>query len=398
VPIYVDDYSNIVGYGLEIKYFVLTAFHVVENSTIIVIRKKKYKLLFNLDEYDIAILIEEHRNNTLENFLSLFFTFIKQDIINIKDYNKYNNQQFELFDKTNIIFDDICLSHLKTNIMPSIPIYTYNVQDKDYYRDFSGFSGSSIKFNDRYSSMVISQKASSREITGLPYDIIYNILYSYSINKCLYYFPVVLDENNKCTNHYNLLYINDQIVEINNIIVENDNLMFDSNLGIHIKYDTYILLYNTEHIGIKIKRKTKKYDKIYLYKIKLKEFKYKNIFINYKNKLSIDTKEYIRSLEISELSEEFLIQCIHNNIAIPEINYQFAYNNKKLLYISDITDFNVYYEFEKNKINIRNNIYILNKISGKKINNINDIQKYINSEKLTIELLDSNSNIIRIKI
>jgi hypothetical protein len=51
-----------------------------------------------------------------------------------------------------------------------------------------------------------------------------------------------------------------------------------------------------------------------------------------------------------------------------------------------------------NNIDLDNNIYILNKISGHKIYTLNNINKYKTSNQMIIELIDPFNRKIKIKI
>ena len=71
-----------------------------------------------------------------------------------------------------------------------------------------------------------------------------------------------------------------------------------------------------------------------------------------------------------------------------------------MIYIKNICDINIQKKFNESNIDINNNIYILSKISGKNVNNINDIIKFndYNYKYITIEIIDPKQNKIKIKI
>ena len=165
-----------------------------------------------------------------------------------------------------------------------------------------------------------------------------------------------------------------------------------------MNYDSYILLNGLKNIKIKLSRTTKIYKKFHTILINTRELKYYDLFLNYKD---INKDNYVlKSIEFSKLSEEYLIECIHNKINIPNIDYDNIYIFKKMIYIKNICDINIQKKFNEANIDINNNIYILSKISGKNVNNINDIIKFndCNYKCITIEIIDPKQNKIKIKI
>ncbi len=386
--IYVNN-NDFNGYGIVIDKYILTLYHVIKDSTNITVDNLSYRLLLTLDEYDIAILVRKSSN--LFDFINYFNEFNDDNIIKMSDIEDFTGLQFKL-DNINITFNEIIHSHIRTNLLPSIPVYSFDIiHDIDY----SGYSGHPIKYKDKYVGMLIMQKNSSKNLIVLPFDIINRIIKSYYMNDMkFYHLPVVLNDNIIINHGFRTLMPNDIIVSINNIELI-DNTVYDEDLGVRLVYDTYLLLnyYHTIHIVYMRLFKSRK--KVYNTVIKLKELNYSNLMLNYKD---YNNSIKINSIEFSELSEELLINSFNNKINIPAIDYNNIYNKYKLIYLKNISNPKLLKMLADNNINIDKNIYILSKISGKKIKCIKDINNFTKNVELTIELIDSNNNNIKIKI
>ena len=127
-----------------------------------------------------------------------------------------------------------------------------------------------------------------------------------------------------------------------------------------------------------------KYNKKYNFNIKLKEFDYKKLYLSYKNDSYI-SRIVINNIEISELSEEIILKYIYNGKKVLDIDYSLLYSNIKLLYIS-----NIYNEELKKNLSLEDSLYIIFKISGKRIYNIKDIEKDSNNNYIITEKYINN--------
>jgi hypothetical protein len=197
-------------------------------------------------------------------------------------------------------------------------------------------------------------------------------------------------KNNIVQSNYNFLIKDNIIMKINNIDINND-IIYDNKLKIYMLYSTYIIINGLKNIYIEYCRNTKKGKIIKKNTLYLKELNKNNLFMNYKIIESKNIK--LKDLIFSELSEEFLIKCINNSINIPDIDYNLIYTQYKYIYLKyiNVSEYN-------NVLKIPDNIYILNKISGKQIKKINDINKFNKNKSITIELIDPFNNIIKIKV
>jgi hypothetical protein len=154
-----------------------------------------------------------------------------------------------------------------------------------------------------------------------------------------------------------------------------------------------------------LKYTTNKLKKIKTINIDLLNYDFVNIKFNFKNS---DNKVIIKDYVFKELSEEYLLINIHKNI--PDINYDDIYKNKKMIYLEAInntsnypldkinTDKKVDLDRDIDIVDLDNNIYILNKISGHKIYTLNNINKYKTNNQMIIELIDPFNRKIKIKI
>ncbi len=386
--IYINNNKDYSGYGIMIDKYILTLHHVIEGAKNITINDLSYQLIFYIDEYDIAIL--SRTNSNIFEFIDAL-NYFNNNIIKIADSEDYCNLYFSL-NNIDIEFKEISHSHIKTNLFPSIPVYTFNILDDI---DYAGYSGHVVTYKDKYIGLIVMQKQETRELVVLPFDIISMLIKSYYVNDMkFYHLPIVLNDNVIVNHGFRTLMPHDKIISINGILL-NDNTIFDDNLGIKMMYDTYILLNNFNILNVVYMRINKTKNKIYNTKIKLKELNYSNLMLNYRE---YNNNVVINSLEFSELSEEIIIDCIRNNINIPEIDYDKIYNKQKMIYIKNISNPKLLKLLESNGMNLDKNIYLLSKISGKKINSIKDINNFKKNVQLTVDLIDSNNNNIKIKI
>ncbi len=389
IPIYIDEYEEPNGYGMLIDDIVLSAYHVVRNSNKIIINNQNYKIDLYIDEYDIVILNKIDNIINYDYFLNKLNTYVTYKI---KHFDNIVGKTFNVLDRK-LILENIECNHLVTNIFPSIPVYIFSSVIKNF--DYAGYSGSMIKSKNNILCMMISENIDTNKITGLPLEIIYKILSGYiSNNMKFYYLPIILTDN-IVQNNFRTLVKNDQIKTINNQEIEN-NMIYDSDLDNKILLDTYILLNGIQNICIEYYRNYKNKKKEYKNNISLKVFNYKNISINFRE---TNKDICISDIIFSELSEETIIDMYNKNIKIPNNIYDNIFASKKIFFKNII---NSDYKFNRyllsNNIDINNEIYILDKISGKKIRNIKDIEKFTKYKNITIELINTNMDSIKIKI
>jgi len=408
VPIIVNNGQDINGYGITFGNYVLTLFHVIEDTHIIKINNIQYYSILNIDEYDIAILIKESNNNSINDFLIEFKEFIDNLVIKIDSIERYKDDIFN-FNKNKLKFNEIRHIHPRTNLLPSIPMYVFNTLHDTLHdtlnntlqnKDYGGYSGHSINYYNMYTCLIGFERIETGEIVGLPFQIIYQIVKSYLLNNMkFYHLPIIVNDNSCIIHGFRNIVKNDIIIKINDIDVLN-NILIDPILNIEMSYDTYILLNGFTNLNIKLYKIYNKLDykskKENIINIRLKEFNYSNLFLNYKQ---LDIKnQKINFIEFEELSEQYLIDCMNNSIKVIDVNYNEIYCNNKLIYIKKIYNMELLELFKKNGFNFESELYILNKVSGKKIKKIEDLNQYNQYKSLTIDFLDSNNNNIKIKI
>jgi len=286
---------------------------------------------------------------------------------------------------------DIECDYIKTNIFPQLPVFIFS-SDSDI--DYSGYSGSAIISKNNLYGILISENINDGKITCLPIEIIYNILKNYIHNKMnFYYIPINIKNNIVCNNFRNLVK-NDIIYKINDIELNND-MIYDKDLDNEVPYDTYLMLNGFTNIKIEYYRNNLKNKKKYTINIRLKVFSYKYVSFDFRDKnLDYD----INGVIFSELSEERLIEMYKQNITIPKNLYDMLHSTNKIIFIKDILNSEIKEKFIKNNINIFKELYIINKISGKNLKNINDLNNFKNNKNITFDILNSNMNSIKIKI
>lgn len=404
--IYINNRPEHNGFGIDFENFILTPYHVIQNNRNIIVDNNEYIVLLEIDEYDIAVLIKQNQStsdNNISYFLKLFQEFIDTQIIKITDindqfYNDSNNElykQYYINDLINFKYIETRHIHLKTNLFPAIPLYVYNkiMLDVDYY----GYSGCPLVCLNLYTSLLISER-NDNEIIGIPFEIIYKIINTYNNNNNkFYYLPIKLNDESISQKKYKSINKDDTIMKIDDKkIIKNS--IFDDYLKIYLSHDTYILLNGIKFISIQVHRIIKSKLREFTFSFCTNELKYSDLFLNYKD--TQINNQILKSIEFSKMSEEYLIDCIHKKINIPNIDYDNIYNSKKIIYIKTINDPDILKKFIANNIDISNNIYILSKISKSYISNINDITKYkeLNNKNFTIEIIDPKQNKIKIKI
>ncbi len=393
VKIYVNGLNEHNGYGLLLGDYVLTVYHVIENASNIMINNIEYNVLLFIDEYDIAILYNKSSNGNIFSFLDIFRKFINKKCIKIKDMIDYVNEPFILERNISFQFLEIIHTHPKTNLFPSIPIYSFKKNINNF--DYGGFSGHLIKYYNTNSCLLISERLSSNQILGIPFEIIYKLIDIYIKNKKQFcYLPLILDQNSFVINNFRNILKNDMITHINNINLIN-NTIFDNEFKIDLMYDTYILMNGFDFVDITLYRNIQKTKKEYKINVKTKYLTYKDLSLNYRD---INLSTICNSIELSELSEEYLIDCISQGIKIPEINYDNIYNKKKIIVLKNIHNDIIKNAFLSKGLDINSHVYILNKISGKYIKHIEEVNMYNKYNRITFEFIDDKHKKIKIKI
>jgi len=381
------------GKGIIIDNYILTLSHIVTTNNIIYVNRIKYTELLNIDFYDICIFTKDDKtcNNDIYKFLVEFKKFIEEKCIllqNNTDFIENNNAYLNMNNKFyELIYEKIENTNLKSYIYPSIPMYLFNFKSttNNNIEDIlsSGISGTCVLYQNKYIGLIVSQNK-EKFIEIIPFEIIYDIIKNYIINSNNFYYIPLLIKNNINQNKYKKILKNDYITKINNKLLINDKIFIDK-YKIFIPYQTYILLYcNLKNINIEIKKKYN--NNIEKINIDLNKYNFDLLFLNHKDNFDSVT---LFNITFKELSEEFLV----NNIKdICTINYDKIYNKKKLIYIEKIE------KLDNKYVDIEKNVYLLNKISGHKINKLNDITKYMNNKQLTLELIDPYDNIIKLKL
>lgn len=399
--IYIDDNKQHNGTGLLLGDYVLTVYHVIENAKNININNEQYNVLLFIDEYDIAVLCKKSSQKTSQNssqhnifsFLNIFNKFIDKNCIRIKDIDDYVNEPFILERNISFQFLEVIHMHPKTNLFPSIPIYSFKKNINNF--DYGGFSGHPIKYYNSSVCLLMSERLSTQQILGIPFEIIYKLIDIYIKNKKQFcYLPLILDENSFVINNFRNISKDDIITHINSTDLIN-NTVLDPYLEINLMYDTYILMNGFDFVDITLYRTVKKIKKEYKINIKTKYLNYRDFSLNYKD---THLSTICNSIELSELSEEYLIDCIINGMKIPEINYENIYNKKKLIILKNIHNDIIKNIFLSRGLDISSNVYILNKISGKNIKHIEEIIEYTKYNRLTLEFIDDKHKKIKIKI
>lgn len=380
IDLYIENLSIPIGKGIKINEYILTLYHITKDRNIYINKNNDiiYRSIFKIEEYDIDILCT--KNKSIDEFIE---KINELKYLNISDLIKDNI--FKVY-KSDILlrFIDIKCTELTSTLFPQIPICTcdiYNTEIMENKIDLEGLSGSIIYFNDKIIGLLTSNYNDHIEI--LPFEFIIDIIIN-THNFGRRYCPIIFN-NNKIVYKTKNFNKNDIILKIENIPVDENNNVFYRKYNLQIPVSTFILLYYGENINFQIERLVKNTKKIIKINYKINIFN-ENMLINFKenNKFII-----IKDIIIKELSEEYLkkyvgkkkISSIDDNI----------YSNKKLLYIERILNMNIDLDYE-------NNIYVLNKISGHKINNINQINKYNNQNKCTLELICPDDSIIKINI
>lgn len=384
VQIYTDNTDIPVGYGIEINNIFLTSYQVIYGLNSIYINKNNVETFVAIDEYDIALLKKKGDNNVnISKFLLILHDMIQH--VTMRDIDKYKNNKFYIDNKPIEMMDIEC-SQIKTNIFPLLPVFIFSSTE-----NFEGYGGSVIKDNNGNAySMLISQNIKTYELTTLPLETMYYILNNYMANNMKFHcFPINM-KNNYVNNSFRNIDKNVYITKINDIDVQNDLIFFDK-INDFIPYETYILL--TGYTSLKIEYIKNR--KTYVTNVKLKEFDYDDITINFRD----HNKDCdVCHIVFSELSEEKMIELHNKNILMPRNMYDNIYSNDKIIYIKNINDSKIQTKLNQLGIDLEKELYIIKKISGKKMKNIDSFEQIKNNKNITIDMFNSHMGTIKIKI
>lgn len=385
IDLYISEKSKPIGKGIIYDEYILTLEHITNNVNIITkdINIIEYKSIFKIEEYDIDILCDKTINGNILLFLDKFKTYNK-NYIKIKNINNYEDSIYKIYNSNiTLKYDLIECIELKSTIFPHIPIIKFNIYTNDLsdLSDLRGLSGSVVYTNDKIIGLLTSNYQKTIEI--LPFEFIIDII-NVTHNYCRRYCPLQIN-NNMILKSYKSLKKNDMIIKIDNIPINDFGDIYYEKYDLIIPLKTYILLKNSKYIDIQICRYINKIKKYYYTKYLIDKFNEAYISINFReNSKQINLKNFI----VKELSEEYIAKYNKN---ICDINDD-IYSNKKILYIDDITN------IKMSNIDLKENIYILKKISGHNINNINQIKKYMEQKYCTLELISPDNSIIKIRI
>lgn len=384
IDLYIPNMSKPIGKGIKYDEYILTLEHITNNVNIITKNTNiiEYKSIFKIEEYDIDILCDK----TIDGNILLFLDKLNNNTnyININNINDYKDFIYKVYNSNiTLKYDMIECIELKSTIFPHIPIIKFNIHTNDLndLNDLRGLSGSIVYINDKIVGILTSNFEKTIEI--LPFEFLIDII-NITQTYCRRYCPLQIN-NNMILKSYKSLKKNDMIIEIDNIPINDFGDIYYKKYNLLIPLKTYILLKHSKYIDLKICRCINKIKKYYYTRYLIDKFNEAYITINFReNSKQINIKEFI----IKELSEEYIAKYNKN---ICDINDN-IYSNKKILYIENINNIKI------ENIDLEDNIYILKKISGHNINNINQIKKYSEQKNCTLELIAPDNTIIKIRI
>ena len=398
------------GYGIIFNNYVITLNHIIENiyNNEYSINKEEYDVLFNIEIYDIIILIKKNKNKDIKLFLEEFNKFYDSTLIfTIGQLIDLDENSGLKIGNTNLYLTkkNLELVELKSKLYPKIPLLLADF-DFEKYKDIeiNGLSGSIIHINKKIIGLLTSINE-NKEFEILPLHIIKLLIESAIKNEFKFYsLPV-----NVIQNENNTLYIQksistilqqkDVILKIDDKDIEENKSIYDSKLNICIPIDTYIILNGKTTLDIEYKKWSNKNTFITRTdNIRLQEIDFKETLLTYK-----DTEKNIElfGLKFKELSEEFLLKCMNKNILIPNLDYSYKFSDKKIIILYGYSlniKHNIIEILNKNKIDINKKLYRLERISKKEIRTIKDVEYHnlLDKKKITLQFLniDNSTNTI----
>ena len=405
------------GYGIFFDSYVITLNHIIENIVFrkYTINKEEYEILFKIEIYDIAVLIKKDVDKNTQIFLEKINKFYEEsDIYNFSEISEFNENKILSIGDTNINlkFDSISSVNITSKLYPSLPIV---ISKSDITMEMDGYSGSIVHDKNKIIGLLMSINGNN-EYEILPLYIIKLLINSYIKNFLTFYclpFNVEVKKSKiDIENITNILEINnsktpllsdkDSILRIDGNVIDEDEYIYSDFLNIMISLDTYILLSGKNMVNIEYIKYSTNSSKTEIISddIRLHEIDFTNTEITLR-----DTSTIIElfGLEFKQLSEEYLLKCIKNNILIPELSYNHKFSDKQILILSGIKkniNYNILEILNKHGININENLYRISKISKKEVNTINDILYHLMLDKkqVTIEFLniDNTRNTVKL--
>lgn len=401
------------GYGIYFDSYVITLNHIIENIAFkkYIINKEEYEILFKMEIYDISVLIKKDANKNTKIFLEKFNKFYgESNIFNFLEITKFEENKLLSIGNTNINlkYDSISSANITSKLYPPIPLIntTTNISF-----GMNGYSGSIVHYKNKIVGLLMSINGND-EYEIIPLYIIKLLINSYINNFLKFYclpFNVELKKSKLHIRNINyILEINnsktislsdkDLILKIDGNIIEDDEYIYSDLLDTMISLDTYILLSGKNTINMEyIKNST---SEIMSDDIRLNEIEFTQTDITLK-----DTSIIIElfGLQFKQLSEQYLLECIKNNISIPKLSYEYKFSDKQILVLCGLKkniNYNILKILNKHDININENLYRISKISKKDINTIDDIiyHNILDKKQVTIEFLniDNTRNTVKL--
>lgn len=395
------------GYGIIFNNYVITLNHIIENiyHNEYSINKKEYDILFKIDIYDIIILIKKNEDKNIKLFLEEFnkfydstkiFTF--EELLNLDENYKLKIANTDLY----LNNKNVELVELKSKLYPKIPIL-FSIFDLERYKDIEikGLSGSIIHIDKKIIGLLTSINE-NQEFEIIPMVIIKLLIQSTIKNGFKFYsLPVNVIQKEDLTLYISnsvstILQQKDLIIKIDDKNIEENKSIYDSQLNICIPIDTYIILNGKITLDIEYRKFTKNKNTFItqVNNIRLQEVDFKQTMISYK-----DTEKNVElfGLKFKELSEDFLLKCLNNNISIPDLDYSYKFSDKKIIILYGYSQYikhNIIEIFKKNNIDINKNLYRLVRISKKEISTIDDVEYHnlLERKKITLQFLNINNS------
>lgn len=422
------------GYGYFAKFngivYVVSCFHIIglanmEIYAVLTKNSKRMKIMLSivsvLQEFDLVVM--KIADNTKQRAFDIMFDVPDsfESSIYISEIQKSLNDLTLLCNEKNAIKisgAEISNSHLKSIIIPKIPLirYTCSIEDDD---ELDGISGSLLSIDTKIVGMTISY--SNKKIEAIPTVLINSLVkvMIYNPEKQLsgfFFESSIVDVSNnfeKKTCHYiahanDVQYGNfklksgDIIVNINDAEINDDGTIYNQYVGYNIDLDSHMMLCDYFNGTLKIKIMRKKTNK---YRDMVKEISGIPLSDIHSVKI-LNTNQYIywNGFIFTELSEEliFTLNCMGLELSgeIFEKYYliKSVNRNKKIVVLIDIdygflnTMSQEYSDHWRNaggpfiKTKTGYKLLIIDKIGNNKISNLSELKINLTEKsKLTFE-------------
>lgn len=413
-----------VGTFIEIdkKILYVTCLHIIGTnnmkSTAYYIENEKMtgiplKLYFTIPEIDIAVFEPQ------KEYIKQIKPYLEKNIVKIDKIEKYKSEinittydikekpQFTIGKKNILISSlEIVDEYCRSTMLPKFPTIKYDIDHYELYdeQNVEGMSGTPLVYKEMLFGITLSYE---NKMQAIPMILICELIKHYNQQCMLGYFfnTKVINmetENDVITGHYiseckNVTYItnkskkkfkfevSDIIISVNNVKINNKGRIYDDKIGYDFALDTYLTLITNmyKYVDIEIYREIK--GKYVIFKHQISGNSYDqiyniNIFNDYKYL-------YWNGCIFTELSEELLYDLNMSGINIMK---------SKILKCKKITDdkkkhvilIDVVFEILHNKLIDKTkttglpfintpdgyDIYVVEKIGNKKINNLNDLK------------------------